>query len=140
MKTVATKDNMLPSELISGQISGLGDWRGELLAHLRRLILDAAPGITEEWKWDTPVWSQHGLICSAAVFKNHVKLNFFKGASIEDPKRLFNAGLEAKSTRAIDFSAGDPVDEAALQDLVRTAVAFNLSNESSYREGGVNAR
>ncbi len=129
MKTVATKDNMLPSELISGQISGLGDWRGELLAHLRRLILDAAPGINEEWKWDTPVWSQNGLLCSAAVFKNHVKLNFFKGASIKDPKGLFNAGLEARASRAIDFSDGDPVDETALQDLVRAAVALHQSIE-----------
>ncbi len=129
MKTVETKSAMLPSELISDQISDLADWRGEMLARLRRLILEAAPNVNEEWKWDTPVWSEHGLICSAAVFKNHVKLNFFKGASIEDPKGLFNAGLEAKASRAIDFSAGDTVDEAALQDLVRAAIALNLSIE-----------
>ncbi len=129
MKMMDTKANRLPSELISNQISGLADWRGEMLAHLRRLILDAAPGINEEWKWDTAVWSQNGLLCSAGVFKNHVKLNFFKGASIEDPKGLFNAGLEAKTTRAIDFSAGDLIDETALQDLVRAAADLNLALE-----------
>ncbi len=126
MKTVETKDNVRPSDLIASQISGLPDWRGELLARLRQLILVAAPGMIEEWKWDTAVWSQNGLICSTAVFKNHVKLNFFRGASLEDPKGLFNAGLEAKATRAIDFGEGDPIDETALQNLVRAAVVLNL--------------
>ncbi len=123
------KTGSLPSELISGQIAGLADWRGEMLAHLRRLILEAAPGINEEWKWGTAVWSRDGLICSAGAFKDHVKLNFFKGASLEDPKSLFNAGQEAKATRAIDYSEGDAVDEMALQDLVRAAAALNRSSE-----------
>ncbi len=129
MKIKDAKISSSPSELISGQIAGLDDWRGDMLAHLRQLILEAAPGINEEWKWGTAVWSRDGLICSAGAFKDHVKLNFFKGASLEDPKGLFNAGLEAKATRAIDFGEGDPVDEPALQDLVRAAVAFNLMLE-----------
>ncbi|HEX7973910.1 MAG TPA: DUF1801 domain-containing protein [Anaerolineales bacterium] len=116
-----------PSQLISDQIAELADWRGELLARLRRLIHAAAPEITEEWKWGTPVWSQKGMVCSAAAFKDHVKLNFFKGASLEDPHGLFNAGLDAKATRAIDFTEGGALDEAALKDLVRAAVAYNTS-------------
>ncbi len=128
MKNGDTKSNGTPSELISAQISGLADWRGEMLTRLRRLVLDAAPGLTEEWKWGTAVWSKNGLICSAGAFKDHVKLNFFKGAFLEDPKNLFNAGLDAKATRAIDFSEGDMVDESGLKDLVLAAVAYNSSN------------
>ena len=120
-------DSLNPSQLISDQIAGLGDWRGRMYAQLRILVLEAAPGITEEWKWDTAVWVHKGLVCSAGVFKDHVKLNFFKGASLEDPKGLFNAGLEAKASRSIDFHEGDQMDETALKDLVRTAVAYNLS-------------
>ena len=116
-----------PSQLISNYIAGLGDWRGDLVAQLRELILASAPGITEEWKWDTPVWSYKGNVVAAGVFKDHVKLNFFKGASLKDPHRLFNAGLDAKATRAIDFSEGDKLNAAALQDLVRAAVANNSS-------------
>ena len=122
-----SKDGMTPSQLITNQIAELADWRGKMLARLRKLILEAAPDITEEWKWGTAVWSQKGLVCSAAAFKDHVKLNFFKGASLKDPKGLFNAGLDAKATRAIDFSEGDKIDEPALKDLVRAAVAYNLS-------------
>jgi hypothetical protein len=98
-----------------------------MLARLRKLILEAAPDITEEWKWDTAVWSQNGLVCSAGAFKDHVKLNFFKGASLKDPKGLFNAGLDAKATRAIDFGEGDDIDVSALKDLMRSAVAHNIS-------------
>jgi hypothetical protein len=99
-----------------------------MLGQLRKLILQAAPGITEEWKWDTPVWAHNGLVCAAAAFKDHVKVNFFKGASLKDPKRLFNAGLEAKATRAIDYSEGDKVDATALKDLIRAAIALNASS------------
>jgi hypothetical protein len=106
---------------------GLGDWRGKLLARLRKLILDAAPDITEEWKWGTAVWTNKGLVCSAGAFKDHVKLNFFKGASLKDPKGLFNAGLAAKSTRAVDFSEGDKLDAPALKALIRAAVGYNLA-------------
>jgi hypothetical protein len=116
-----------PSQLITNQIAGLDDWRGRLLAGLRQLILAAAPELTEEWKWGTPVWAYKGMVCSAAAFKDHVKLNFFKGASLEDPKGLFNAGLDAKATRSIDFREGDDIDTSGLKDLIRAAVACNLS-------------
>jgi hypothetical protein len=115
------------SQLITNQIAELGDWRGKLLARLRKLILDAAPEVTEEWKWGTAVWTSNGLVCAAGAFKDHVKLNFFKGASLKDPKRLFNAGLDAKSTRAIDFNEGDKIDESAVKALIRAAIASNLS-------------
>jgi hypothetical protein len=119
---------MTNSQRISNQIAELADWRGTLLARLRQLILEAAPDITEEWKWETAGWSQNGLVCSAGVFKDHVKLNFFKGASLKDPKSLFNSGLEAKATRAIDFSEGENIDAAALKNLIRVAVAFNMAS------------
>jgi len=121
------KDALTASEHIDRAIKELPDWRGELIARVRRLIQDAVPEITEEWKWDTPVWSFKGNVVAAGAFKDHVKLNFFKGASLADPKGLFNAGLDAKATRAIDFSEGDTIDEVALKDLVRTAVAHNAS-------------
>ena len=121
------KDNLTPSEHIDKAIKDLPDWRGELIARVRRLIQDAVPEITEEWKWDTPVWSFKGNVVAAGAFKDHVKLNFFKGASLDDPKGLFNAGLDAKATRAIDFGEGDAIDEAALKDLIRAAVAQNAS-------------
>ena len=120
---------MNPAQLIDQQIADLGDWRGEILAHFRTLIHAAAPNITEEWKWGTAVYTQQGLVCAASAFKDHAKLNFFKGASLEDPQGLFNAGLEAKATRAIDLHQGDRLQEAALQALIRAAVAFNLSGE-----------
>lgn len=127
MKGVDSKESITPSQRITNQISELSDWRGERLARLRKLILEAAPDITEEWKWDTAVWSKAGLVCSAGAFKDHVKLNFFKGASLQDPKSLFNAGLDSKATRAIDISNGDKIDETALKELVRAAVAYNVS-------------
>jgi hypothetical protein len=116
-----------PSQLITNQIAELGDWRGRMLARLRKVILEADPDITEEWKWNTAVWTHEGLVCSAGAFKDHVKLNFFKGASLKDPKGMFNAGLDAKNTRVIDFSEGDNIDASALKDLIRAAVAHNLS-------------
>ena len=115
------------SERITNQIAELSDWRGPVLAKLRKTVLGAAPGIEEEWKWGTAVWASNGLLCSAGVFKDHVKLNFFKGAALKDPKRLLNAGLEAKATRAIDFRQGDGMDTAALKELIRAAVALNSS-------------
>lgn len=127
MKKLASRGGPNPSQLITNQIGELGDWRGTVLARLRQMILEAAPGITEEWKWGSAVWTHKGLVCSAGAFKNHVKLNFFKGASLKDPNRLFNSGLDAKTTRAIDFSEGDKIDASALKDLVRTAVALNSS-------------
>jgi len=125
MKTTGAKQSGAASEQITKYISETRDWRGKMLAQLRRLVLAAAPDITEEWKWGTPVWSQNGLVCAAGVFKDHVKLNFFKGASVPDPKRMFNSGLDAKATRSIDFFAGDKPDEAGIKALIRAAAALN---------------
>jgi len=127
MNETGSKKDLTLSQRISDYIAGLGDWRGEMLARIRGLVHEAAPGITEEWKWDTPVWSQKGNVVAVGAFKDHVKLNFFKGASLEDPQGLFNAGLDAKATRAIDFNEGDQIDESALKDLIRAAVAHNMS-------------
>ena len=128
MKKADSKDGMTPSQLITNQIAELADWRGKMLARLRKLILEAAPGITEEWKWDTAVWSQKGNVVAIGAFKDHVKLNFFKGASLPDPRGLFNASLEAKATRAIDLHEGDKINESALKELFRAAVAHNMSS------------
>lgn len=127
MKKPEPKDSSNPSQQIDTYIQGMDDWRGMMIARVRKLILDAAPELTEEWKWDTPVWSHKGNVVAAGVFKDHVKLNFFKGASLGDPRGLFNAGLEAKATRAIDIAEGEQIDEVALKELVRTAVAYNAS-------------
>jgi hypothetical protein len=127
MKKSATRTGSKSSRLISDYIAGLGDWRGAMLARLRKIILQASPGLTEEWKWGTPVWSQDGLVCAASAFQNHVKVNFFKGASLKDPKHLFNAGLDAKAMRSIDFHQGDTIDTPALKALVKAAVAQNAS-------------
>lgn len=124
---MAASDQMTPSQRITQQIAELPDWRGKALAKLRKLILATVPDIAEEWKWETAVWSMKGNVVAAGVFKDHVKLNFFKGASLKDPQHLFNAGLDAKATRAIDFAEGDKIDEAALKELVRAAVEFNMS-------------
>jgi hypothetical protein len=115
------------SQQIDNYINGLTDWRGKMVARLRKFIREAAPELTEEWKWDTPVWSYKGNVVAAGVFKDHVKLNFFKGASLDDPKGLFNAGLDAKATRAIDITEGEEINESALKELVRAGVAYNTS-------------
>jgi hypothetical protein len=96
-----------------------------MLARIRKIVLEAAPGIAEEWKWGTPVWTHNGLVCAASAFKAHVKINFFKGASLKDPKGVFNAGLDAKTMRSVDFHQGDKIDAAALASLVKAAVAVN---------------
>ncbi|MGH2538622.1 MAG: DUF1801 domain-containing protein [Candidatus Promineifilaceae bacterium] len=116
---------MNASDQITDYIESFGDWRGELLGRLRQLIQASSPSLSEEWKWNTPVWSQRGNVLAAAAFKEHVKLNFFKGASLADPQGLFNAGLEAKASRGIDFHEGEAVNEAGLKALVRAAVALN---------------
>jgi len=115
------------SELIDKRIAELDDWRGKVISQVRKLIHQAAPEIIEEWKWDTPVWSQNGNVVAAGAFQDHVKLNFFKGAALNDPDRLFNAGLDAKATRAIDIQQGDKLNEEALKNLIRSAVALNSS-------------
>ena len=116
---------MTPAQSITNLIAELADWRGAMIAQLRQLILDTDPAMVEEWKWGTPVWSHQGNVVAAGAFKDHVKLNFFKGAALEDPHGLFNAGLDAKATRAIDIRAGDTINEPALQELIRAAVALN---------------
>lgn len=120
---------MTPSQRITNHIASLRDWRGPMLARLRALILDAAPGIVEEWKWDTPVFAYKGNVVATGAFKDHVKLNFFKGAALNDPHGLFNAGLDAKAMRAIDIHEGDAIDEPAMQDLIRAAVALNAGGK-----------
>jgi len=125
MKKTPENGNSNAPQRITDLIAELGDWRGKILARLRKLILDVAPDLTEEWKWGTAVWIQNGLVCSAGAFKEHVKLNFFKGAFLKDPKHLFNAGLDAKATRAIDFHEGDAIDASALKILIRAAIAYN---------------
>ncbi len=126
-KASRVKGDLTASQRIDNQIAELADWRGQMLTRLRKLIRSAVPGTTEEWKWGTAVWSQKGPVCSAGAFKDHVKLNFFQGASLKDPKHLFNSGLEAKGTRAMDFREGDNIDEPALRDLLRAASAYNMA-------------
>ena len=116
---------MSASEQIDKQIAELSDWRGKMFVRLRKLIHEADPEIVEEWKWSTAVFSYKGMVCALGAFKDHIKLNFFKGASLEDKKKLFNAGLDAKATRAIDFQENDKINEAALKDLVRAGVTLN---------------
>jgi len=116
---------MNASDRITSYIDGLGDWRGDSLAQIRKLIRKAHPELGEEWKWNTPVWSHNGSVVAIGAFRDHVKVNFFKGASLDDSSHLFNAGLEAKASRAIDIREGDKLDETALIDLVRKAVALN---------------
>ena len=119
---------LTPSQEIDKFINDLTDWRGKWIKQFRALILKTAPEVAEDWKWGVPVWTCKGNVVASGVFKDHVKLNFFKGASLPDPKKLFNAGLDAKATRAIDIAEGDKVDEAALKDLIRAAVDFNVSS------------
>ncbi len=115
------------SELIDARIRELADWRGPVLARLRAVIRAADPEVVEEWKWNVPVWSHQGLICTGETYKKAVKLTFAKGASLPDPAGLFNASLEGNTRRAIDVHEGAAIDEAALQALIRTAVAFNAA-------------
>jgi hypothetical protein len=129
MNTKTAGSDPDPSQLITNYIASLTDWRGDTMRRLRSLIGAADPQLVEGWKWDTPVWSHKGNVVAIAAFKDHVKVNFFKGASLEDPRGLFNAGLDAKTTRAIDFHEGDAINEAGLKDLVRAAVALNTSGK-----------
>ena len=119
------------SELISKRIAGLGDWRGQTLSRMRKLIQEADPDAVEEWKWmGTPVWAHDGIICTGESYKKVVKLTFAKGASLKDPARLFNSSLDGNVRRAIDIHEGDEVDESAFKELIRQAVALNSSGRS----------
>lgn len=117
------------STLVSRRIAELGDWRGEALARMRKLILEADAGIVEEWKWNVPVWSCDGIICTGESYKKAVKLTFAKGASLADPGKLFNASLDGNVRRAIDIHEGEAIDASAFKALVREAIACNRSGE-----------
>ena len=117
-----------PSQLIDARIQELGDWRGEMLARIRKLIKQADPDVVEEWKWrGVPVWYHDGMICTGETYKNAVKITFAKGAALEDPAGLFTSSLDGNTRRAIDFYEGDKIDEKALKALIRAAVALNRS-------------
>ena len=119
-----------PSELISRRIEEYGGWRGETLARLRTLIRQADPDIVEEWKWNTPVWTHDGLVCTGEVYKSAVKMTFARGAFVEDPSGVFNSSLGGDTRRAIDFREGEKIDARALKALVRAAVALNVAKKS----------
>jgi len=137
MKTSGASQSQSASDLISKRIAELGDWRGETLRRMRKLIKEADPDVVEEWKWvkptkpGTPIWSHDGIICTGESYKNVVKLTFAKGASLKDSARLFNSSLDGNVRRAIDIHEGEGVDESAFKALVRQAVALNRSGKSN---------
>ena len=131
MKPTGRPNGETASSNITRRIRELGDWRGETLAHVRQLIHDADPDVQEEWKWmGTPVWSHDGGVCTGESYKQVVKLTFFRGASIKDPKKLFNSSLEGNTRRAIDLREGEKINEAAFKQLIRAAVATNSAARS----------
>jgi hypothetical protein len=135
MKKTATTDTATgdsPAQRIDARIRELGDWRGATLARVRELIRQALPGVIEEWKWrGVPVWYCDGMICTGETYKSYVKLTFAKGAQLDDPAGLFNAGLDGNVRRAIDIHEGDAIDESALKDLLRAAAALNAAGSKS---------
>jgi hypothetical protein len=131
MKKAGATEGQSASKLISERIAELGDWRGQTLGRMRKLIKQADPDVVEEWKWmGTPVWSHDGIICTGESYKSVVKLTFAKGASLKDPARLFNSSLDGNTRRAIDIHESEEVDESAFKALVREAVALNSSSKS----------
>jgi hypothetical protein len=131
MKKSGASQGPSVSKLISKRIAELGDWRGDTLGRMRKLIKEADPDVVEEWKWrGTPVWSHDGIICTGESYKKVVKLTFAKGASLKDPARLFNASLDGNVRRAIDIREGEKVDASAFKALVRQAIALNTSRKS----------
>ena len=128
MKKSVPKKETSPSRMIDERIKELGDWRGKTLGRLRTLIKQADPDVIEEWKWNVPVWSHDGLICTGETYKSHVKMTFAKGAALEDPSGLFNSSLEGNTRRAIDLREGEKINEEALKALIRAAVALNTSH------------
>jgi len=129
MKKTATTKSESPSRLIDGRIKELGDWRGDMLAHIRALIKQADPEVVEEWKWrGVPVWYHDGMICTGETYKSVVKVTFAKGASLKDPSKLFNTGLDGGVRRAIDLHEGDEIDGDAFKKLIRAAIALNTSS------------
>jgi len=131
MKKSGSQKGRSPSQLIDTRIEELGDWRGRMLSRLRALIKEADPEVVEEWKWNVPVWSHDGLICTGETYKSVVKMTFAKGASLKDSAGLFNSSLEGKTRRAIDFHENEKIDEEALKTLVRAAVTLNKRSRRS---------
>ena len=132
MKKSTSNTGTPASELIDARIAELGDWRGQTLSRIRKLIHEADPDVVEDWKWmGTPVWSHDGIICTGESYKSIVKLTFAKGASLSDPTRLFNSSLEGNVRRAIDIHEGETIDPAAFKALIRSAVAFNASRQKT---------
>jgi len=128
VKKLDSTEGQSPSELIDKRIADLGDWRGETLRRMRKLINEADPDVVEEWKWmGTPVWSHDGIICTGESYKSIVKLTFAKGASLKDPAELFNSSLDGNVRRAIDIHEGEDVDAGAFKALIRAAIALNTS-------------
>ncbi|MEQ1517130.1 MAG: DUF1801 domain-containing protein [Usitatibacteraceae bacterium] len=125
MKKPDASESQSASALITNKIAGLGDWRGEALGRIRKLITQAGADVVEEWKWDVPVWSCEGIICTGETYKDKVKLTFAKGASLKDPTHLFNSSLDGNTRRAIDIYQGGEVDASAFKALIRDAIAFN---------------
>ncbi len=134
MKKPGSTEHQSAAELIDKRIAELGDWRGETLRRMRKLIREADPDVVEEWKWNVPVWSHDGIICTGESYKSVVKLTFAKGASLKDPARIFNSSLEGKTRRAIDIREGEKVDEAAFKTLVRAAFALNSAGAKPGRK------
>jgi len=132
-KSSTKEDGASPSERIDAVIAELADWRGETLARIRALVREADPEVVEEWKWDIPVWSHDGIICTGETHKKAVKTTFAKGASLEDPSGLFNSSLEGNVRRAIDFHEGDRIDEKAFKALILAAVTLNVSKPAAAR-------
>jgi len=130
MKKPAPQGAEDASRLIDGRIRELDDWRGKTLAKVRGIIRAADPEIVEEWKWAIPVWSHGGIVCTGETYKSHVKLTFARGASLKDPSSLFNSSLDGNVRRAIDLHEGDRIDEAALKELIRAAVALNFMGKA----------
>jgi hypothetical protein len=130
-KPLKNSDGIPASQLIDETIAEYAGWRGETLATLRRLIKDADPGIVEEWKWNIPVWSHNGIVCTGETYKAAVKTTFAHGAALPDPAGLFNSSLEGATRRAIDFREGDAVNESAFTALIRAAIAFNMETRSA---------
>jgi hypothetical protein len=131
MKKSASQTEKSASRMIDARIKELDDWRGEMLARLRMLIKQADPDVVEEWKWEVPVWSHDGLICTGESYKNVVKMTFARGAALEDPSGLFNSSLTGNTRRAIDFREGEKIDEKALKALIRAAVTLNAARARS---------
>jgi len=135
MKPTSRPDSKAASANITQRIKELGDWRGETLAHMRKLIHDADPDIQEEWKWrGVPVWSHDGIVCTGESYKEVIKLTFARGAALKDPSRLFNSSLEGNTRRAIDIREGEKINETAFKQLIRAAVAANSAARAAKKK------